>query len=113
MAISVEYNYLTGHPSSEVFEALNRSIGQYKRNHSELKIGMTGQKPEDRAKQHDAKKHGWKRMVVIYQTTSEGNTIEVEKVLIDKHWSDIENEVSGGGGKLREKGLNYIYVLIK
>jgi hypothetical protein len=64
----VEYWYIKGFPSN-VLEALNRSIGQYKRNYRSIKIGITGRVPQSRFNEHQRNKK-WDRMVVIYKTSS-------------------------------------------
>ena len=106
----VEYNYTTGFPQ-HVYAELNRKIGQYKRNHTHVKIGITGQDPQVRFNQHRTQIN-WKRMVVIYTSDSEYHCNLLEELLIANHHEDLVNTRSGGGSNLSFPGKNYIYVLL-
>lgn len=107
----VEYNLITGH-INEVIESLNRAIGQYKRNYK-VKIGITGRAPQKRFDEHLLVNNRWKRMVVVYETTSANYANKIENWLVEQHYDDIVNTRSGGGSSLSVKGLNYVYVLLK
>ena len=107
----VVYNLITGHPN-QIIPSLNKSIGQYKRNHRFLKIGITGQTPIDRFLQHKNDLN-WDSMIVIYESTSENYCNLIEEFLVEYHFEFLVNSRSGGGSKLREKGKNYVYVLLK
>lgn len=106
----VEYNYIGGH-LNEVLESLNRTIGQYKRGHRTIKIGITGRDPQIRFNEH-LKKRQWSRMVVIYSTSSENYVRTLEKWLVDEHWDDVYNDTGGGGGKITKPGNFYLYLLL-
>ncbi|MES2386797.1 MAG: hypothetical protein V4543_02245 [Bacteroidota bacterium] len=107
----VEYSIITGRPV-EVFESINRSLGQYKRNNSRYKIGITGRHPQSRFDEHLRNDSNWARMVVLYETTSLRYANNLEKMLIDHHWSYIHNQKPGGGSFLCEEGKNFLYVLL-
>lgn len=107
----VEYNLITGH-INEVIESLNRTIGQYKRNYKQVKIGITGRDPQERFNEHLLSKN-WDRMVVIYETNSENYANKIEAWLIAKHDDELANKKPGGGSKLTVAGKNFVYVLLK
>lgn len=111
MGKNVEYNEITGHPSS-VFESLNRSIGQYKRNHTSIKVGITGRNPQYRFNEH-LKVFDWDRMVVVYETTSHKYANTLENWLVEYHSEDIVNQRTGGGSQLSLEGNHYLYILLK
>ena len=107
----IEENYVTGHPN-EVFATLNQKIGQYKRNYKLLKIGITGQAPEERFTQH-LKDHNWLKMVLIYRSSSIKYCNQIEEWLVDYHYDDLVNQRKGGGSQLRFDGPNIVYVLVR
>ena len=107
----VEYNLITGH-INEVIEKLNRAVGQYKRYHGGVKIGITGRDPQQRFNEHLATSR-WKRMVLLYETSSHKYANRIEEWLVDQHYDEIKNMRAGGGSSLSEKGKNYVYVLLK
>lgn len=111
MTKEVEYNYVTGYPK-QVFETLNRQIGDYSFFNEEIKIGITGRNPQVRFNEHLGIKD-WDRMVVIYKTTSINFANTLEKWLIDQHFDELINQKSGGGSDLSKDGDNYVYVLLK
>jgi|SRR5215213_6210423 len=86
----IEYNFLTGQPS-DVISSLNRSLGQYKRNYSKMKVGITGRSAEERFYEHSEYQY-WDKMVVLYQTTSERNANIIEDWLIENHQADLINQ---------------------
>jgi hypothetical protein len=94
----VEYKHITGFPN-QVFGSLNLTIGQYKRNHYDLKVGITGQDPQNRFNQH-RKEFPWKRMVTIYESVSEKHCNILEQFLVECHFNDLRNKKPGGGSKL-------------
>lgn len=98
------YNLITGHPNQAI-PSLNKSIGQYKRHHKYLKIGITGQTPDERYLQHK-KDMNWDSMIVIYESTSENYCNIIEAFLVDNHYEFLVNTRSGWGSKLREEGKN-------
>jgi hypothetical protein len=110
MAKKVEYNYLTGHPTI-IYDTLNRKIRAFKGIHKVVKIGITGRDPQFRFNEH-LKNYYWKRMVVIYETSSVNYANKIENWLVNEHWADIVNQRQGGGSYLNENGMNYVYVLI-
>lgn len=108
--MKLEYNYWTG-SIHEVTETLIRSVGQYTRNYSKVKIGITNN-PERRKGQHESGKPKWDKMVVKYKTSSVSFINQIEKVLIEHHWDYVKNKVGGGGGPNGD-GPYYLYVLLK
>lgn len=107
----VEYNLITGH-FNEVIESLNRTIGQFKRNNSAVKIGITGRDPQIRFNEHLAEKR-WKRMVVVYRTSSHNYANKIEEILVEQHYNELINTRQGGSSNLTTEGYNYVYVLLK
>jgi hypothetical protein len=107
----VEYNLITGH-INEVIESLCRTVGQYKRNNTTVKIGITGRDPQIRFNEHLAEGR-WQRMVVIYETNSENYANKIEEWLVDQHYEGLKNTRQGGGSSLSFKGKNYVYVLLR
>lgn len=107
---TVEFNEVTGHPSS-VYETLNRKISAYKIHHSFLKVGITGRDPQTRFNEH-LRADNWDRMIVIYRTTSINYANTLEDWLVEKHWEDLVNQRQGGGSNLTEQGYNYVYLLL-
>lgn len=107
----VEFGYFTGSPIN-VFETLNRAIGQYKRNYCLVKVGITGRNPQIRFNEHLRDKK-WNRMVVIYETSSINFANTIENWLIEFHWDDLINQKAGGRSYLSPKGNNYAYVLLR
>ncbi len=108
--MELDYDYWTG-TFNEVSTTLKRSIAQYIRNYKNVKIGITNN-PKRRAQEHSASSVKWDKMIVKYHTTSVNYINEMEKILVDHHWSYIKNEVAGGGGPNGE-GPYYLYLLLK
>jgi hypothetical protein len=107
----VEYNEVSG-SLNNVIETLNRKIGQYKANHTKIKIGITGRDPQQRFNEH-LKTISWSRMVVIYETSSHNFANTIEKWLVEQHFDELVNQKQGGGSELSYEGKNYVYVLMK
>ena len=107
--MELKYDFWTGKPN-EVISSLNRSIGQYTRWYSDVKIGKTND-PEKRMRHHRRSGKGWDLMVVKYETKSILFVNQMETVLIANHRQYIRNEIGGGGGD--GFGYQYIYVLLK
>ena len=107
----VEFNLITGFPTA-VIDTLNRKIGQYKRHYTSIKVGITGQEPAERFAQH-LQAFDWEKMIVIYSSQSEKNCNQIEAMLVECHYNDLTNVRQGGGSELRERGKNYVYVLLK
>ncbi len=95
-----------------VKESLIRSVGQYTRHYSKVKVGITNN-PEARTSKHKKNPEKWNTMVVKYRTSSANFVNQLEKIIIDHHWDYIKNEVGGGGGPNAEEGPYYLYVLLK
>lgn len=106
----VEYNSVSGYPS-QVIELLNRKIGQYKRAYIHVKIGITGQDPQDRFNQH-RQEIQWERMIVIYESSSADHCNLLEAWLVEQHYNEVTNVRQGGSSELSVPGKNYVYVLL-
>ena len=109
--MEVIYKGWTG-PLNIVREPLIRSIGQYTRHYSKVKVGITSD-PERRSRDHQRSTQRWNTMVVKYKTSSVNFINQLEKIIIDHHWDYIENEIGGGGGPNAKHGPYYLYVLLK
>jgi hypothetical protein len=107
----VEWNEITGIPST-ILESLNRSLGQYIGRYKTVKVGITGRDPQQRFNEH-LKEIDWDRMVVIYESSSINFCNEIEASLVANKFDCLSNKRAGGGSDLSEKGLNYVYVLLK
>jgi hypothetical protein len=107
--MQVNYSYWTGHLTN-VETSLKKSVGAYIRLGYAVKIGITNN-TERRASQH-SKIFNWERMVVKYKTNSIYNVNKLERILIDHHWYNIENEVRGGGGPNGKTGPYFLYLLV-
>ena len=105
------YDYWKGKPS-EVKTSLKRSISQYTRHYSKIKIGITC-RPKDRLRQHHKMNLKWEKMIIKYETTSVNFINKIEKEHIDYQWEYITNQRTGGGGPNGKKGPFFLYVLLK
>lgn len=110
MGKKVEINCISGSPSN-VLSSLNLSIGQFKRYYKDVKVGITGRNPQIRFNEHLLDKN-WKRMVVIYKTSSENFANTIEEWLVDRHSYYLINNRKGGGSDLHKCGYHYVYVLL-
>ena len=108
--MEVEYNALSGHPNT-VWDSLNRKVSAYKGANKFVKVGITGRNPQQRFNEHLLDKQ-WKRMIVIYQTTSIKYANQMENWLVSFHYEDLVNVRQGGGSNLSEVGWNYVYILL-
>lgn len=112
----IERIEITGH-ASQVLDELKIKLSVYQRGH-QIKIGITSN-PDTMEKHAKSKKHEWKKMVVVYKTTSHKSVSLLESELInyaiDKYPEKTVNEVSGGGGiNIPESHANfYVYFLLK
>lgn len=106
----VEYNLITGQPNV-IWAEINNKVKAYKGANKFVKIGITGRNPQERFDEH-LKLNGWKRMVVIYQTSSARNANTLERWLVENHYDDLVNQRQGGGSQLSEDGPNYLYILL-
>lgn len=107
----IKHNAITGHPN-QVFETLNRKIGQYKARYTHLKIGITGRSPEIRFREH-RNNFDWNLMLIIYETSSNNYANTLESWLVAHHRESIVNIRIGGGSNLSFDGSNYVYLLLK
>ncbi len=105
------YDYWKGKPS-EVNTSLKRSISQYTRNYSNVKIGITC-RPKERLKEHNKMNLDWEKMIIKYETTSINFINKLEKEHIHYQRDFITNQRNGGGGPNGNKGPYFLYVLLK
>lgn len=97
---------------NDVYSTLNKIVSAYKGIY-DAKIGITGRSPQDRYNEHlKYKERDWKRMVILYITSSENYANTLEKWLIENHKYDLVNARDGGGSHLSKDGPNYIYILL-
>jgi hypothetical protein len=106
----VEIKCISGSPRN-VVSSLKLTIGQFKRYYKDVKVGITGRNPQLRFNEHLQNKN-WKRMVVIYKTSSENFANTIEEWLVDRHYYDLYNYRKGGGSDLHPCGNHYVYVLL-
>ncbi len=105
------YNYCKGKPA-EVNTSLKRSISQYTRHYSNIKIGITC-RPKERLREHDKMNLKWEKMIIKYETKSVNFINKIEKEHIDYQWEYVTNLRSGGGGPNGKIGPFFLYVLLK
>lgn len=105
------YDYWKGKPS-EVNTSLKRSISQYTRYYSNVKIGITC-RPKDRLRQHNKMNLDWEKMIIKYETSSINFINKIEKDHIDYQWEFVTNLRAGGGGPNGKTGPFFLYVLLK
>lgn len=105
--MQLTYKCISGQPSN-VTASLSRSLSQFERYYSQVKIGITSD-PERRAKEHA--QSGWQRMVVKYKTTSLRNANTVEKYFINGR-EELENKWTGVS-PLSTHGPYYAYIIMK
>lgn len=105
-----EENIATGRFSDDLKKFFNRRIAQYLSRANELKIGITSRNPKIRFEEH-LKDKNWKRMVVLYKTTSVDYVKELERFLVNNYFDYITNEVGGGGGDLSSGGSSFLYII--
>lgn len=86
---------------------LRRSISQYRRSSSSLKIGITGG-PHGRAKRYGSQ---YGEMILLYQTNSGRFVREIEAIMIDEYWEYCDNSIGGGGGSV--SGPPYYLYLVR
>ena len=81
-----------------------------------FKIGMTAY-PKSRFAIYLKESPNWRKMYVLYYTTSSCNQKQVERELIQmlsrKYPKKIENERNGGAGRPPENSSLYVYVVVK
>ena len=104
------YDYWKGKPS-EINTSLKRSISQYTRYYSNVKIGITC-RPKDRLRQHHKMNLKCEKMVIKYETSSVNFINKMEKEHIDYQREYVTNQRSGGGPN-GKKGPFFLYVLLK
>lgn len=105
--MQLTYKCISGQPSN-VTASIARSIAQYERYHSQVKVGITSD-PERRAKEHA--QSGWQRMVVKYKTSSLRNANIVEKHFINGR-EELKNKWTGFS-PLSGHGPYYAYIIMK
>lgn len=113
MTIEINYKYhKTGWPNN-VIDSIQKNVSKVVRQRK-FKIGITNF-PDGRAKNYPDE-DGWRKMYVLYETTSDRNEREIERQLIDllrkKYPKNLENSIGGGGGKPARPPL-FVYVVVK
>ncbi len=105
--MQLTYKCISGQPSN-VTASLSRSLSQFERYYSQVKIGITSN-PERRANEHA--QQGWQRMVVKYKTSSLRNANTVEKYFINGR-EELKNKWTGFS-PLSGHGPYYTYIIMK
>jgi T5orf172 domain len=110
MILSVENEARFGWPSRQ--STLRQRVSGYTRDGraKRFKVGITNNPPK-RAGEHNAKKHPYRRMVILYGTRSQKNVQGLETWLIEIYRNRGDNVRSGGAGRYG-KGWKYVYVLL-
>ena len=109
MEQQLKYDYKKGWPKN-IITRLNISAGLYRRNYKYVKIGITSD-PERRFCEHkNSRRYNWKKMIVVYETTSIKNANEVEKWFIE-HRPDLVNKWKGQS-HMCESQYYYAYFLL-
>ena len=109
----------SGWPNNEVDRICNH-VKRCVRNKLGLKrgfkIGMTAY-PESRFETYLKESPNWRKMYVLYYTTSSCHQKQVERELIQtfsrKYSKKIENKRNGGAGRPPENSSLYVYVVVK
>lgn len=101
------YRYISGQPAA-VVASIARSIGQYERHYSQVKVGITSN-PERRANEHA--QSGWQRMVIKYKTSSRRNANLIEQHFIVTR-PELKNKWAGNS-QMTPSGPYYVYILLK
>ncbi len=109
--MDLKEDYWTG-SINDVKDSLIRSVAQYVRHYSVVKVGITND-PKRRCGEHLRSGLGWKHMVVKYKTSSVNFVNQLETVIVDHHFDRVANERSGGGGPNGSTGPYYLYVIVK
>jgi hypothetical protein len=109
--MDIIYDLRTGWPSKH---DLTRRVSAYARSDrcTAFKIGITGN-PKKRAQIYRANGADYGRMIILYQTSSEKNIREMERVLCELYSGISENSNKGGGGKLSLEKKYYLYIILK
>ena len=105
--MQLTYKCISGQPSN-VTASIARSIAQYERYHSQVKVGITSD-PKRRAKEHA--QSGWQRMVVKYKTSSRRNANLIEQHFIVTR-PELKNKWAGNS-QMTPSGPYYVYILLK
>lgn len=105
------WNWYSGHPSIAL-PSMRRALGQYLRQASNFKIGLTND-PERRW--YERYQYDWDQMIVIYRTTSWRYVAEIEDALIQYGWDRYLdrswNQYSGGGGVREGFSEYWVYIV--
>ena len=113
---------ITGHYSTVKDQVANKVSGYINSSSGKIKIGITN-RPCERFKEHNydnSNGYGsqkdtdvtWRKMIVIYESSTAGSTRKMESFLIDYFSSDVANSIGGGGGGIGF-GKQYVYILVK
>jgi hypothetical protein len=106
---------VTGWPS-QVAPSLTRKVGALSRHGGfHKKIGITAD-PYSRARRHAS--DGWRRMELIYQSSSYSHVCQMERYLVDRFHVGVtlggyhHNLVGGGGGRRPSRGPYFLYMIV-
>ncbi len=108
----IRWREFSGRPGDRLFERLRRSLGQYQEAHQSIKIGLT---TDPMRTWSERRWEGWNEMVVIYSSSSEDFTAQVERDLTARGWSKdftTWNYNPTGKGLPGSYTRYYVYVLL-
>ena len=105
---------ITGWPDA-VESRLRRKVGALSRHGAfHKKIGITNN-PAVRWAWH--RQHGWRRMEVLYKSSSRDHVCELERRLVERLHLDValggqhHNARAGGGGRIPASGPYFVYLI--
>lgn len=113
MEYNPEWLYYSGHLTSDLKSRLKNSISNFIIHTDFFYIGITDN-PYRRFREHKFK--GFKRMVVLYRTSSAKYEKNLEKELVEyyrsKYSDKLMNNKGGGGGRFGQNKFKYLYLLL-
>ncbi len=105
----VIYCYITGVQTNVICD-IKKKVKALVKDKDSYKIGITNN-PEGRFI-NAYRNNGYDEMHVVYKTTSLASIRKSEIEIIEQHWDDCDNQISGGGGNYGNSPY-YLYIVIK
>jgi hypothetical protein len=111
----VEHCYKTGH-IKDIKKIISMALGQYARYNNKVKIGVTSD-PEKQWLNAKVENENWKKMLILYKTSSRNYALEGKKYLIDylsrSAWSELPEYPVSIGNIAHSQRNYYIYALMR
>jgi hypothetical protein len=117
VSAAVVYDYFLGWPEN-VADGVRRSYGQHCRRigfHS--KVGITND--PFRRWREAYQRAGWRKMVVIYMSSSHKHVCQLERMMVDRLSDELSvstgyyyNSTGGGGGRRPARGPYFLYFVL-